>query len=78
MPFTIALNSLNRSMGHPDAYPFVLSEPSVEKLRFVHGVVQSCKVTEVSATDDTSQLTRSTVMKAVSSETDSNNQAAGA
>jgi hypothetical protein len=65
VPFTLALNSLNRSMGHPDAYPFVLSEPSVEKLRFVHGVVQSCKVTEISPTDNTSQLTRSTVMKAV-------------
>lgn len=78
VPFTIALNSLNRSMGHPDAYPFVLSEPSVEKLRFVHGVVQSCKVTEVSPTDNTSQLTRSTVMKAVAIDPDSNNQATGA
>lgn len=65
VPFTIALNSLNRSMGQPDAYPFVLSEPSVEKLRFVHGVVQSCKVAAVSPTGNTSQLTRTAVIQAV-------------
>ena len=26
-------------MGLPDAYPFVLSPPAIEKLRFVHEVV---------------------------------------
>jgi len=36
VPLSIALNALNRSMGVHDAYPFVLSEPAVEKLRFVH------------------------------------------
>ncbi|MCW5737941.1 MAG: putative zinc-binding peptidase [Enhydrobacter sp.] len=39
MPLTIALNSLNRSMGQPDLYPFVLSTPALEKLAFVHGLV---------------------------------------
>jgi hypothetical protein len=39
MPLTIALNSLNRSMGQPDLYPFVLSPPALEKLAFVHGLV---------------------------------------
>lgn len=39
MPLTYALNSLNRSMGMPDPYPFVLSVPALEKLRFVHEVV---------------------------------------
>lgn len=38
---TLALNDLNRSMGLPDAYPFVLSGPATEKLRFVHRVVQT-------------------------------------
>lgn len=38
-PLTIALNSLNRSMGLYDSYPFVLSARAVEKLCFVHGVV---------------------------------------
>ena len=38
-PLTNALNSLNRSMGLPDLYPFVLSEPAIAKLRFVHDVI---------------------------------------
>jgi hypothetical protein len=36
---TLALNSLNRSMGMKDAYPFVLTAPVLEKLRFVHDLV---------------------------------------
>lgn len=36
---TILLNSLNRSMGLEDAYPFVLSEATIRKLRFVHELV---------------------------------------
>jgi len=39
-PLTYALNSLNRGMGLPDLYPFVLSETAVDKLRFVHEVVE--------------------------------------
>ena len=35
-PLTYMLNNLNRGLGQPDAYPFVLSAPGVEKLRFVH------------------------------------------
>lgn len=38
LPLTLALNSLNRSMGHEDAYPFVLAVPVVEKLRLVHRI----------------------------------------
>ncbi|HEY8609641.1 MAG TPA: putative zinc-binding metallopeptidase [Noviherbaspirillum sp.] len=34
------LNSLNRSIGMPDPYPFTLSTPVIEKLRFVHEVVR--------------------------------------
>jgi hypothetical protein len=65
VPFTIALNSLNRSMGQPDAYPFVLGEPSVAKLRFVHDVVQACKISAISPTGNTSQLTKTTVVHAL-------------
>ena len=36
---TYVLNNLNRSMGLADGYPFVLSPPAVEKLRFVHHLV---------------------------------------
>jgi hypothetical protein len=40
VPLTVALNSLNRSMGLPDIYPFVLADRVIEKLRFVHQVVE--------------------------------------
>jgi len=33
---TVAVNHVNRSMGHADLYPFVLSEPARRKLGFVH------------------------------------------
>ncbi len=38
LPLCFAVNSLNRSMGHPDFYPFVLSPVVIEKLRFIHEV----------------------------------------
>lgn len=36
---TVALNSLNRSMGLRDLYPFVLSQPVVDKLYFISEVI---------------------------------------
>jgi hypothetical protein len=39
LPLTFAMNSLNRAMGNPDLYPFVLSPTVVTKLAFVHDVV---------------------------------------
>ena len=39
LPLTFAVNSLNRSMGQPDLYPFVLSQPAIAKLGFVHAIV---------------------------------------
>ena len=39
-PLTYAVNSINRSMGLEDLYPFVLTDGVIEKLRFVHTVVQ--------------------------------------
>lgn len=36
---TYVLNNLNRGMGLADGYPFVLSQPVVEKLRFVHELI---------------------------------------
>jgi hypothetical protein len=44
LPLTFALNSLSRSMGQPDLYPFVLSAPVIEKLRYVHRVVRESRV----------------------------------
>jgi hypothetical protein len=40
VPLTVALNSLNRSMGLPDSYPFALPEAALRKIRFVHDVVE--------------------------------------
>ena len=44
IPLTIAVNGLNRSMGQPDLYPFVLSEPVVEKLQFIHELIHGARV----------------------------------
>ncbi|HJZ60201.1 MAG TPA: putative zinc-binding peptidase [Gemmataceae bacterium] len=38
-PLTYVLNNLNRGLGLTDAYPFVLTGPAIEKLRFVHDTV---------------------------------------
>ncbi len=40
VPLSLALNSMNRSMGHADYYPFVIPDPAREKLRFVHRVIR--------------------------------------
>jgi hypothetical protein len=40
LPLAFAVNSLNRSMGQPDLYPFVLSPRVVEKLGFIHDLVR--------------------------------------
>ena len=42
LPLVFAMNSLNRSMGQNDLYPFVLSPPVIAKLGFIHDLVQSC------------------------------------
>jgi len=36
LPLTFAVNSINRSMGLSDLYPFVLSPAVIGKLTFVH------------------------------------------
>jgi hypothetical protein len=38
-PLTYVLNNLNRSLGLPDGYPFVLSPAVIAKVRFVHETV---------------------------------------
>jgi hypothetical protein len=39
VPVTLMVNSLNRSLGQNDAYPFALSEGALRKLRYVHEVI---------------------------------------
>jgi hypothetical protein len=40
-PLTYALNTINRSMGRADLYPFTLAPPVIEKLTFVHDRVRA-------------------------------------
>ncbi len=40
LPLTFAVNSLNRSMGQPDLYPFLPSPMVIAKLAFVHDLVR--------------------------------------
>lgn len=40
MELTVGINALNRSLGLRDAYPFVLTDAVIDKLRFVDGVVR--------------------------------------
>jgi hypothetical protein len=39
LPLAWALNMVNRSMGKGDLYPFVLTPPVLEKMRFIHSVI---------------------------------------
>ena len=39
LPLTFAMNSMNRSMGLTDLYPFILTAPVIQKLAFIHDLV---------------------------------------
>jgi hypothetical protein len=52
LPLSFAVNSLNRSMGHADLYPFVIPPAVMEKLRFIHGVCLRARLGEVHAAAD--------------------------
>ena len=45
IPLTLMLNSLNRSLGQLDAYPFALSAGAIEKLAYVHRLAQKWRST---------------------------------
>jgi len=49
VPVTLLLNSLNRSLGQDDAYPFALSGPALEKLRFIHEVIHAPRAQSANA-----------------------------
>ena len=44
LPLAWSLNMINRSMGRADLYPFVLPPPVLEKMRFVHTVIDNAVV----------------------------------
>jgi hypothetical protein len=41
LPLTFAVNSINRSMGIPDLYPFVLAPAVIIKLSFIHDSIHA-------------------------------------
>ena len=43
LALTYLLNNLNRGLGLPDGYPFVLSAQVTSKLRFVHDVIRATR-----------------------------------
>jgi len=43
LPLTFAMNSLNRSMGLNDLYPFVISPPVIAKMKFIHTIIGDYK-----------------------------------
>lgn len=53
LPLASALNSLNRSMGHPHVYPFVLNARAIAKLTFVHRVIRAFRGSAVQPSGDT-------------------------
>jgi hypothetical protein len=53
LPLAWALNMVNRSMGKEDLYPFVLPGPVLDKMRFIHTMIDQitsdpAKLAEVS------------------------------
>jgi hypothetical protein len=46
LPVSFSMNSLNRSMGQEDFYPFVINQPVREKLQFIHDVIQKQRLHE--------------------------------
>ena len=44
LPLTYAVNSLNRAMGQPDLYPFVIPPPVIGKMGYIHGLVRGCRL----------------------------------
>ncbi|MGV3550556.1 zinc-binding metallopeptidase family protein [Rhizobium sp.] len=46
VPLTVAINSINRSLGQPDLYPFVLTDAIVAKIDFVFRLIAEARATE--------------------------------
>ena len=41
LPFVFAMNSVNRAIGTRDMYPFILAPAVIEKMNFIHELVQA-------------------------------------
>ncbi len=51
IPFVFAINNVSRSIGKPDLYPFILSEPVIKKLGFIHRLLNG-RFTIVGTSDE--------------------------
>jgi hypothetical protein len=51
LPLTFAVNSMNRSMGQPDLYPFMLSPDVIYKLAFIHERIHASSERQSEAND---------------------------
>ena len=49
LPLTAAVNSLNRSMGQPDLYPFDPSPNVLVKVRFIHDLLHPARNPDAAA-----------------------------
>jgi hypothetical protein len=49
LPLAWSLNMINRSMGRPDLYPFVLPPPALDKMYLVHELVTAQNVASAAA-----------------------------
>jgi len=55
LPLTLAVNSLNRSMGLADLYPFTIAPRVIEKLGFIHSLVHEKSPAEPASVDETAE-----------------------
>jgi len=60
IPLSNALNSLNRTMGQPDLYPFILSPAVVRKLGAIHDLIHGDGLTPPSQSVETTTMARQT------------------
>ena len=52
LPLSWSMNMVNRSMGKPDLYPFTLPGPVLEKMRFVHTVIDNSGTGRIESVSD--------------------------
>ena len=52
LPFVFAMNSVSRAIGARDMYPFILAPPVIEKLTFIHGLIQRVRETQLGTFGD--------------------------
>jgi hypothetical protein len=63
LDLTVALNALNRSMGLPDPYPFMITDQVREKLEFVHHCVsERAAVAATSSVEQTEAVPSASVV----------------